>query len=221
MSESFQIYQSNIKDSYSAIAKDFSSLETCENKTSVLADIKSNISSFEKNLRDIEILVVSEGQIDEYFQLYLNSYKGILTDVKKKFKTENEKFSDQEKILTLTPMPVEESLTPKNDSSVKSLNSFEMLEEAKRKTTQIETNGNDIVIEMNNQSDQMKLISVKTNKMNHELVQSSLVLAGIDDENKKANRLVKNVAIGLIIAFICILILKISFSYTYKLKEIS
>ena len=130
-------------------------------------------------------------------------FSGVSFDIKEKEKVETE-----EQVITLTPRT--EASTPRDiTNETIALNSFNILEQAKRATIEIEHSGNSIMIEMNSQTDKMKSTTNKVNKMNDQISDSTNLITEMEATNRKNNRIIYIFSLGLIVAFCLILASKI------------
>ena len=210
MSEAFEIYQSSLKTNFAKITKAFDDLTQCETlstKQDILSSISNCIEDSDKAIKAIEIQVATEYANDSNFEMYVNNYKNGLNQHKVKYLKEKEKVESEEQSLILTPCPTDRPLKEVNETIA--LRSFETLQKAKLATTEIESTGQSIMIEMNSQSEKMKGTTNKIHNINDQLSDSTTLINDMEAHNKRNNRIICIFSIGLVLAFFFILASKL------------
>ncbi len=211
MSETFYIYQEQIKTNFAEVIKRFDSIEKCESlssKKEIIKQISFGLENCDKLIKTLELQIITEEPNDTNFELYVQNYKSGLLQYRTKYLKEKEKVETEEQVITLTPRT--EASTPRDiTNETIALNSFNILEQAKRATIEIEHSGNSIMIEMNSQTDKMKSTTNKVNKMNDQISDSTNLITEMEATNRKNNRIIYIFSLGLIVAFCLILASKI------------
>ena len=191
----------NKLDSYFSSNKDTEREKTKINKAHLLEEIDKLIEEQQKILKQIEIEICSIINREDYeeFSVKLSSFKKDLASNKKKY---NELYLKEDSNNSSDNILLSENNNNLLNQEAYMLQRNEKLQQVQRSLSSTESIGTDIIVNMDNQTKNMKNISGKIKHMGKDLTDSSNIL------NKMKRRAKKNkyIIIFFIIAFILILI---------------
>lgn len=206
MSSLIDIYQSKLKKLNQKIEYNFGTLsKKTEEK---LSEINDNLKESQKLLKNLELEVSGESQQSNSY-LILKIYKNSYNEYSKKYKVEKEKYENSLKEVSLginSDINLKQNL--KNDEIA--YNSFNKLENVRRISIEMEGLGQDVMRDMNSQSETMKGINSKIGDVSNDLNTSNALLT----EMNKIQRRNKTI-IYLYGAFLFFVFLVIAFFRIY------
>ncbi len=202
MSGLFDVYQTNVKMLFQKIANNLDSISTeTENK---LTEIEKDLLETQKLLKNLEIEVAGESPVSDIY-LIVKNYKNGYAQYNKRYKKEKEKFENNIKSVSLG---ININKNFKNEEIA--YNSFNKLQNARRVTIEMEGIGEDVMRDMNGQTDIMKGINSKIGDISNDLNSSTTLIS----EMQKIQRRNKAI-IYLYGAFLIFLFLIIAFFRIY------
>lgn len=140
--------------------------------------------------------------------MYVKNFKTGYEQYKKKFKTEKDKYKEQQKA-DLFGVSTDNSMMSKvslNDEIAYS--SFNKLEQAQRSALKIEGISTEVMMEMHNQSENMKGITGKVKHVGEKIDTSSSLITEMDKRHKKNKTKIIIFGFVLVLLFLCILIFR-------------
>lgn len=211
MSELFDIYQSNVKILFQKISNN---LDTISSETGEKIDlIENDLKEVQKLLKNLEIEVAGESPVSDIY-LIVKNYKNGYNQYIKRFRKEKEKYENSIKTVSLginSDNNIKKNI--KNDEIA--YNSFNKLQNARRVTIEMQGIGQDVMRDMNGQSETMKSINSKIGNVSDDLSSSSSLIS----EMQKIRRRNKMI-IYLYGGFLILLFLIIAFFRIYpKFKK--
>ncbi len=202
MSGLFDVYQTNVKMLFQKIANNLDSISTeTENK---LTEIEKDLLETQKLLKNLEIEVAGESPVSDIY-LIVKNYKNGYAQYNKRYKKEKEKFENNIKSVSLGI-----NINKNFQNEEIAYNSFNKLQNARRVTIEMEGIGEDVMRDMNGQSDIMKGINSKIGDISNDLNSSTTLIS----EMQKIQRRNKAI-IYLYGAFLIFLFLIIAFFRIY------
>ena len=202
MSGLFDVYQTNVKMLFQKISNNLDSISTeTENK---LTEIEKDLLETQKLLKNLEIEVAGESPVSDIY-LIVKNYKNGYAQYNKRYKKEKEKFENNIKSVSLG---ININKNFKNEEIA--YNSFNKLQNARRVTIEMEGMGEDVMRDMNGQTDIMKGINSKIGDISNDLNSSTTLIS----EMQKIQRRNKAI-IYLYGAFLIFLFLIIAFFRIY------
>ena len=214
MTELLKTYEKSFRKNYDTIASYFNKLDsyfssnkdterdkTKINKAHLLEEIDKLIEEQQKILKQIEIEICSIINREDYeeFSVKLSSFKKDLASNKKKY---NELYLKEDSNNSSDNILLSENNNNLLNQEAYMLQRNEKLQQVQRSLSSTESIGTDIIVNMDNQTKNMKSITGKIKHMGKDLTDSSNIL------NKMKRRAKKNkyIIIFFIIAFILILL---------------
>ncbi len=202
MSGLFDVYQTNVKMLFQKISNN---LETISSETeNKLNQIEKDLSETQKLLKNLEIEVAGESPVSDIY-LIVKNYKNGYAQYNKRYKKEKEKFENNIKSVSLGI-----NINKNFQNEEIAYNSFNKLQNARRVTIEMEGIGEDVMRDMNGQSDIMKGINSKIGDISNDLNSSTTLIS----EMQKIQRRNKAI-IYLYGAFLIFLFLIIAFFRIY------
>ena len=197
MSELFDIYQSNVKILFQKISNN---LDTISNETGEKIDlIENDLKEVQKLLKNLEIEVAGESPVSDIY-LIVKNYKNGYNQYIKRFRKEKEKYENSIKTV---------SLGINSDNNIKknikddeiAYNSFNKLQNARRVTIEMQGIGQDVMRDMNGQSETMKSINSKIGNVSDDLSSSSSLISEMQKIRRRNKMIIYLIILFLIIAF--------------------
>ena len=186
MSSLIDIYQSKLKKLNQKIEYNFGTLsKKTEEK---LSEINDNLKESQKLLKNLELEVSGESQQSNSY-LILKIYKNSYNEYSKKYKVEKEKFENSLKEVSLginSDINLKQNL--KNDEIA--YNSFNKLENVRRISIEMEGLGQDVMRDMNSQSETMKGINSKIGDVSNDLNTSNALLTEMNKIQRRNKTIV-------------------------------
>ena len=186
MSSLIDIYQSKLKKLNQKIEYNFGTLsKKTEEK---LSEINDNLKEPQKLLKNLELEVSGESQQSNSY-LILKIYKNSYNEYSKKYKVEKEKFENSLKEVSLginSDINLKQNL--KNDEIA--YNSFNKLENVRRISIEMEGLGQDVMRDMNSQSETMKGINSKIGDVSNDLNTSNALLTEMNKIQRRNKTIV-------------------------------
>ena len=186
MSSLIDIYQSKLKKLNQKIEYNFGTLsKKTEEK---LSEINNNLKESQKLLKNLELEVSGESQQSNSY-LILKIYKNSYNEYSKKYKVEKEKFENSLKEVSLginSDINLKQNL--KNDEIA--YNSFNKLENVRRISIEMEGLGQDVMRDMNSQSETMKGINSKIGDVSNDLNTSNALLTEMNKIQRRNKTIV-------------------------------
>ena len=186
MSSLIDIHQSKLKKLNQKIEYNFGTLsKKTEEK---LSEINDNLKESQKLLKNLELEVSGESQQSNSY-LILKIYKNSYNEYSKKYKVEKEKFENSLKEVSLginSDINLKQNL--KNDEIA--YNSFNKLENVRRISIEMEGLGQDVMRDMNSQSETMKGINSKIGDVSNDLNTSNALLTEMNKIQRRNKTIV-------------------------------
>ena len=186
MSSLIDIYQSKLKKLNQKIEYNFGTLsKKTEEK---LSEINDNLKESQKLLKNLELEVSGESQQSNSY-LILKIYKNSYNEYSKKYKVEKEKYENSLKEVSLginSDINLKQNL--KNDEIA--YNSFNKLENVRRISIEMEGLGQDVMRDMNSQSETMKGINSKIGDVSNDLNTSNALLTEMNKIQRRNKTIV-------------------------------
>ena len=206
MSGLFDIYQSNVKMLFQKISNN---LDTISSETGEKIDlIESDLKEVQKLLKNLEIEVAAESPVSDTY-LIVKNYKNGYNQYTKRFRKEKEKYQNSIKSVSLD-INSKDSINNNIKNDEIAYNSFDKLQNARRATIEMQGIGQDVMRDMNGQSETMKNINSKIGNVSDDLSSSTSLIS----EMQKIRRRNK-IIIYLYGGFLIILFLIITFFRIY------
>ena len=206
MSGLFDIYQSNVKILFQKISNN---LDTISSETGEKIDlIESDLKEVQKLLKNLEIEVAGESPVSDIY-LIVKNYKNGYAQYNKRYKKEKEKYQNSIKSVSLD-INSKDSIKNNIKNDEIAYNSFDKLQNARRATIEMQGIGQDVMRDMNGQSETMKNINSKIGNVSDDLSSSTSLIS----EMQKIRRRNK-IIIYLYGGFLIILFLIIAFFRIY------
>ena len=206
MSGLFDIYQSNVKMLFQKISNN---LDTISSETGEKIDlIESDLKEVQKLLKNLEIEVAAESPVSDTY-LIVKNYKNGYNQYTKRFRKEKEKYQNSIKSVSLD-INSKDSIKNNIKNDEIAYNSFDKLQNARRATIEMQGIGQDVMRDMNGQSETMKNINSKIGNVSDDLSSSTSLIS----EMQKIRRRNK-IIIYLYGGFLIILFLIIAFFRIY------
>jgi hypothetical protein len=206
MSGLFDIYQSNVKILFQKISNN---LDTISSETGEKIDlIESDLKEVQKLLKNLEIEVAAESPVSDTY-LIVKNYKNGYNQYSKRFRKEKEKYQNSIKSVSLD-INSKDSIKNNIKNDEIAYNSFDKLQNARRVTIEMQGIGQDVMRDMNGQSETMKNINSKIGNVSDDLSSSTSLIS----EMQKIRRRNK-IIIYLYGGFLIILFLIIAFFRIY------
>ena len=205
MSELFDIYQSNVKILFQKISNN---LDTISNETGEKIDlIENDLKEVQKLLKNLEIEVAGESPVSDIY-LIVKNYKNGYNQYIKRFRKEKEKYENSIKTV---------SLDINSDNNIKknikddeiAYNSFNKLQNARRVTIEMQGIGQDVMRDMNGQSETMKSINSKIGNVSDDLSSSSYLISEMQKIRRRNKMIIYLYGGFLIILFLIIAFFRI------------
>ena len=210
MSELFEIYNSNIKKVYNKLEDNFNSLKFSSNDNDstnkIFSQISLSLNEAQKLLRNLDIEISSESHSSEYY-LIVKKHRSTYNNYLKNLRKLKEKYENENKEILLSDLN-KNKLGGSNEEIA--YNSFNKLQNARRVTIEMEGIGEDVMRDMNGQTDIMKGINSKIGDISNDLNSSTTLIS----EMQKIQRRNKAI-IYLYGAFLIFLFLIIAFFRIY------
>ena len=206
MSGLFDIYQSNVKMLFQKISNN---LDTILSETGEKIDlIESDLKEVQKLLKNLEIEVAAESPVSDTY-LIVKNYKNGYNQYTKRFRKEKEKYQNSIKSVSLG-INSDNTMNNNIKNDEIAYNSFDKLQNARRATIEMQGIGQDVMRDMNGQSETMKNINSKIGNVSDDLSSSTSLIS----EMQKIRRRNK-IIIYLYGGFLIILFLIIAFFRIY------
>ena len=186
MSSLIDIYQSKLKKLNQKIEYNFGKLS--KKTKEKLSEINDNLKESQKLLKNLELEVSGESQQSNSY-LILKIYKNSYNEYSKKYKVEKEKFENSLKEVSLginSDINLKQNL--KNDEIA--YNSFNKLENVRRISIEMEGLGQDVMRDMNSQSETMKGINSKIGDVSNDLNTSNALLTEMNKIQRRNKTIV-------------------------------
>lgn len=202
MSELIEIYSTNIENNITMINSKIAECDLCSSSQyeAALKEIDALIKETDKIVKNYEIEItmnsIANNKLSEYRSvLSINKTKlnKLKLDLKKD--TEEEE-SSKEKLI--------------NPNEELAYNSFNKLQRATRATIEMENMSNGILVDLDNQSGQMKNVNVKLGDMTDQLSSSSNLLGEMLKNTNRNQLYIIAMGITLFVIFIVVLTVKIA-----------
>ena len=207
MSGLFDVYQTNVKMLFQKISNNLDTISSeTENK---LNQIEKDLSETQKLLKNLEIEVAGESPVSDIY-LIMKNYKNGYSQYLKRYKKEKEKYENNNKLVSLGINSNSSSMNKNFKNEEIAYNSFNKLQTARRVTIEMEGIGEDVMRDMNGQTDIMKGINSKIGDISNDLNSSTTLIS----EMQKIQRRNKAI-IYLYGAFLFLLFLIIAFFRIY------
>ena len=207
MSGLFDVYQTNVKMLFQKISNNLDTISSeTENK---LNQIEKDLSETQKLLKNLEIEVAGESPVSDIY-LIMKNYKNGYSQYLKRYKKEKEKYENNNKLVSLGINSNSSSMNKNFKNEEIAYNSFNKLQNARRVTIEMEGIGEDVMRDMNGQTDIMKGINSKIGDISNDLNSSTTLIS----EMQKIQRRNKAI-IYLYGAFLIFLFLIIAFFRIY------
>ena len=205
MSELFDIYQSNVKILFQKISNN---LDTISNETGEKIDlIENDLKEVQKLLKNLEIEVAGESPVSDIY-LIVKNYKNGYNQYIKRFRKEKEKYENSIKTVSLginSDNNIKKNI--KNDEIA--YNSFNKLQNARRVTIEMQGIGQDVMRDMNGQSETMKSINSKIGNVSDDLSSSSYLISEMQKIRRRNKMIIYLYGGFLIILFLIIAFFRI------------
>ena len=205
MSELFDIYQSNVKILFQKISNN---LDTISNETGEKIDlIENDLKEVQKLLKNLEIEVAGESPVSDIY-LIVKNYKNGYNQYIKRFRKEKEKYENSIKTVSLginSDNNIKKNI--KNDEIA--YNSFNKLQNARRVTIEMQGIGQDVMRDMNGQSETMKSINSKIGNVSDDLSSSSSLISEMQKIRRRNKMIIYLYGGFLIILFLIIAFFRI------------
>ncbi len=206
MSGLFDIYQSNVKMLFQKISNN---LDTISSETGEKIDlIESDLKEVQKLLKNLEIEVAAESPVSDTY-LIVKNYKNGYNQYSKRFRKEKEKYQNSIKSVSLG-INSDNTMNNNIKNDEIAYNSFDKLQNARRVTIEMQGIGQDVMRDMNGQTETMKNINSKIGNVSDDLSSSTSLIS----EMQKIQRRNK-IIIYLYGGFLIILFLIIAFFRIY------
>ena len=211
MSGLFDIYQSNVKMLFQKISNN---LDTISSETGEKIDlIESDLKEVQKLLKNLEIEVAAESPVSDTY-LIVKNYKNGYNQYTKRFRKEKEKYQNSIKSVSLD-INSKDSIKNNIKNDEIAYNSFDKLQNARRATIEMQGIGQDVMRDMNGQSETMKNINSKIGNVSDDLSSSTTLISEMQ-KIKRRNKMI----IYLYGGFLILLFLIIAFFRIYpKFKK--
>ena len=207
MSGLFDVYQTNVKMLFQKISNNLDTISSeTENK---LNQIEKDLSETQKLLKNLEIEVAGESPVSDIY-LIMKNYKNGYSQYLKRYKKEKEKYENNNKLVSLGINSNSSSMNKNFKNEEIAYISFNKLQTARRVTIEMEGIGEDVMRDMNGQTDIMKGINSKIGDISNDLNSSTTLIS----EMQKIQRRNKAI-IYLYGAFLFLLFLIIAFFRIY------
>ena len=220
MSEILSEYEKSLKKNEERINTNFKQLtlslgiESDIDKPKLMQETELLISEQEKIIKQMEYelgSLVNRGEFYEAFSNKMISYRQNLKINKNTYSEIEDKISKKEALSGINDQSLNKGLI--NNEQNNYIGSLK-LQEARRVLANTEDMGNKILVDMNDQSNNMKNINSKVKTMNMELDESNNILNKMKSRIKKNKKIILYLSIVLFITLIIIL----AYKYLKKMK---
>ena len=205
MSGLFDIYQSNVKILFQKIS---GNLDTISNETGEKIDIIENDLKDVQNLsKNLEIEVAGESPVSDTY-LIVKTYKNGYNQYSKRFRKEKEKYQNSIKSVSLG-INSDNTMNNNIKNDEIAYNSFDKLQNARRVTIEMQGIGQDVMRDMNGQSETMKSINSKIGNVSDDLSSSSSLISEMQKIRRRNKMIIYLYGGFLIILFLIIAFFRI------------
>jgi len=205
MSGLFDIYQSNVKMLFQKISNN---LDTISSETGEKIDlIESDLKEVQKLLKNLEIEVAAESPVSDTY-LIVKNYKNGYNQYTKRFRKEKEKYQNSIKSVSLD-INSKDSIKNNIKNDEIAYNSFDKLQNARRATIEMQGIGQDVMRDMNGQSETMKSINSKIGNVSDDLSSSSSLISEMQKIRRRNKMIIYLYGGFLIILFLIIAFFRI------------
>ena len=205
MSGLFDIYQSNVKMLFQKISNN---LDTISSETGEKIDlIESDLKEVQKLLKNLEIEVAAESPVSDTY-LIVKNYKNGYNQYTKRFRKEKEKYQNSIKSVSLD-INSKDSIKNNIKNDEIAYNSFDKLQNARRATIEMQGIGQDVMRDMNGQSETMKSINSKIGNVSDDLSSSTSLISEMQKIRRRNKMIIYLYGGFLIILFLIIAFFRI------------
>ncbi len=205
MSGLFDIYQSNVKILFQKIS---GNLDTISNETGEKIDIiEKDLKEVQKLLKNLEIEVAGESPVSDTY-LIVKTYKNGYNQYSKRFRKEKEKYQNSIKSVSLG-INSDNTMNNNIKNDEIAYNSFDKLQNARRVTIEMQGIGQDVMRDMNGQTETMKNINSKIGNVSDDLSSSTSLISEMQKIQRRNKIIIYLYGGFLVIVFLIIAFFRI------------